>query len=354
MRRARTLVIMGVCALVFVGALVGLIVTVSSPSDASPAEPELTVQTYVVPEVMTAVYKAYGGDFSDRWVARATITNTGDTPCRDFHIEYRIPGYVETTSAEEYPLILPGQTVRDYCYPVFGPDEMAAIDSETTAELIVSYQCDGMDRPVTTTRRFDFLGHNEWVRTNIPEDERLVFHDWHDNDEFLAAFVTPKDPEVQALAKQLTVGLFTAEDDQAMEALGRIYYGLRDTPYRYITEPESYWTEEAAQHVQFPRETIAHKSGNCVDLSVLFASMLEAVGIKTYLTLSPGHCQLCIELPEEGSIIPVEATMVDDPKATLQDAMDYAYQWYEEYSAQSTFTFIDVQQAWQEGMVPTW
>lgn len=354
MRGSRSWIIVAVCALVFVGALVGMVVTVSSSSEAAPTEPQLTVKTRVVPEVMTAVYKVYGGDFSDRWVARTIITNDGETPCHDLHIEYKIPGYVETTSAEEYPLILPGQTVRDYCYPVFDPDQMAEIDSETTAELVISYQCDGMDRPVTTTKRFDFLGHNEWIQSSIPEDERLVFHDWGDNDTFLAAFVTAKDPEVQAFAKQLTGGLFTREDNGAMLALGRIYYGLRDAGYKYITEPSSYWTEEGAQHVQFPRETMAHKSGNCVDLSVLFAALLESVGVKTYLTLSPGHCQLCIELPEEGSVIPVEATMVDEPASTLQDSLSYAWDWYQKYSAENTFTFMDVEQAWQDGMVPTW
>lgn len=352
MRGSRNVIVVAVCALVFVGALVGLVVTIS-PSSA-PAEPELSVSVYVVPEFMTAVYKAYSGDYGDRWLARTVITNTGETAVRDFSIDYRIAGYGESTSTEEYSLILPGQTVRDYCYPVFDRDQMATIDSETPAELFVTYECDGMARSIATTERFDFLGHNEWVRTDLPEDECLTFQDWHDNDEFLAAFVTHKDPSVQELAKRLTGGVFTATDDGAMDALSRIYYGLRDTPFKYITEPDSYWTDGYAQHVQFPRETMAYQSGNCVDLSVLFASLLEAVGVKTYLTLSTGHCQFSIELPEEGSIIPVEATMVDKSQATLQDAFDVGYSWYEEQSAQGTYIYVDVEEAWAEGMVPTW
>ncbi|MCX6373581.1 MAG: hypothetical protein NTX16_10995 [Actinobacteria bacterium] len=343
-----------VCALVFIGALIGLVVSISPASDAALAKPGLTVDIYAVPEFMTAVYKAYGGGDGDRWLARTVITNTGETAVRDLRIQYRISGYAESTSAEEYPLILPGQTVRDYCYPVFDRDQMAAIDSETPAELLVTYECAGMSRSVATTARFDFLGHNEWVRTDLPADECLTFQDWHDNNEFLAAFVTHKDPGVQELAKRLTGGIFTATDDGAMEALSRVYYGLRDTPFKYITEPESYWTEGYAQHVQFPRETITYQSGNCVDLSVLFASLLEAVGVKTYLTLSTGHCQVSIELPEEGSIIPVEATMVDASQKTLQDAFDVGYRWYEEQSAQGTYIYVDVEEAWAEGMVPTW
>lgn len=230
---------------------------------------------------------------------------------------------------------------------------MAGIDSETPAELTVTYECDGMDRPVARSESFDLLGHNEWVRTDIPDDECLVFQDWLDNDEFLAVFVTHKEPVTQELAKHLTSGIYTATDEGVMEALSAIYYGLRDASYRYISEPESYWTDGFAQHVQLPRETIAHQGGNCVDLSVLFSALLEAVGVKTYLTLSTGHCQISVELPEEGTIIPIEATLVGVPDATLQDAFDAGYSWYEEQSAQGTYLHIDIEGAWSQGMVPS-
>jgi transglutaminase-like putative cysteine protease len=354
MRDARRLFVVALCGVVFVGALIGLVATLSASSRDRPAEPRLSVKTYVVPEFMTAVYKAYSGGDPDRWLARTVVTNTGDTPVRDLRIEYAVSGYVASTSVGEYPVVLPGQTVRDYCYPVFDGEQMAAIESETPAELLVTYECDGMDRPVTASERFDFLGHNEWVRTGLPEEQCLTFQDWHDNDEFLAVFVTHKDPATQALAKQLTGGVFTATDDGVEDALSGIYYGLRDAPFRYVTEAESYWTDGFAQHVQLPRETIAYRSGNCVDLSVLFAALLEAVGVKTYVTLSTGHCQVCVELPERGTIVPIEATMVDDSESTLQDAYDAGFAWYEEQSAQGTYIFVDVEDAWSEGMVPTW
>jgi transglutaminase-like putative cysteine protease len=350
MRSARRTVIIVASALVFAGALFGLVLTLLPVSDA--AEPRLQVETYVVPEFMTAVSKAYGGSDPDRWLARTVVKNTGDAPVRDLRIEYQVAGYTQTTSVGEYPVVLPGQTVRDYCYPVFDGEQMAAIDTETPAELSITYQCDGMDRPVTKSEAFDFLGHNEWVRTDLPEDACLTFQDWLDNDEFLAVFVTPKEPTVQELAKRLTGGIYTATDDGTLEAVSAIYYGLRDSRYRYISEPESYWTEGFAQHVQLPKETIAHQGGNCVDLSVLFAALLEAVDVKTCLILSSGHCQVSVELPEKGTLAPIEATLVDVPYATLQDAYDAGYATYEEQSPQGTYLYVDVRDAWSDGMVP--
>ncbi len=253
------------------------------------------------------------------------------------------------------PLILPGQTVRDYCYPIFNKAQMREIDAKTTAELVIDLRVPtAWTGPSSRARSTTSSSHNGWMRTDLPEDERLTFEDWHDNDEFLAAFVTPQGPKTQKLAKQLTKGTFTVSDEGAMEALSGVFYGLRDAGYAYITEPDSYWTEDPVQHVQFPSETIAHRAGNCVDLSVLFASLLEAVDVRTWLLISAGHCQVGIEMPGSGSIIPVEATLVEHKNATLQDAFDVAWEDYETNTAEGTYMFMDVRGAWQEGWVPTW
>jgi len=349
----RTWIVVGAAAVVFAGSLIGLALSVVGPPALAPADAKLSVNVYVVPEIMTAVYKAYAGQYGGRWLARTTITNTGDVPVENLQITYEIPGYCATTSVEDYPLIVPGETVRDYCWPSFDPETMAAIASKTPAEVIVSYEYDGLQHPRETSEKFSFLGHNDFIHTYLPDAECLTFEDTRDNAEMLAAFVTSRDPSVQKLAKSIAGGFATSSDDGAMEALSRIYYTLRDWPFEYVSEPVTFWSREFAQHIQFPSETIANEGGNCVDLSCLFAAMLEAVGVKTYLLLSQGHCQFAIELPESGDIIPVEETLVGST-ATLQDALDLAYQTYEEQMPEGTYMFIDVEEAWADGMVPSW
>jgi transglutaminase-like putative cysteine protease len=351
--RTRTWLVVAVAAVVFAGSVVGLAVSAAGPPEPDPSQASLSVNVYAVPEVMTAVYKAYGGQFSDRWLARTVITNTGEVPVRNFQITYKVPGYCTTTSVEDYPIILPGQTVRDYCWPAFDSKKMAAIASETPAEVIVSYTYDGLEHPRETSEKFTFLGYNDFIHTYLPDADCLTFADLHDNADMLAAFVTARDPDVQKWAKTIAGGFSTGSDDGTMEALSRIYYTLRDWPFEYVSEPLTFWSREFAQHIQFPSETIANEGGNCVDLSCLFAAMLEAVGVKTYLMLSQGHCQFAVVMPESGDIIPVEETLVGT-EATLQDAMDMAYQTYEEQMPEGTYLFIDVEEQWDEGMVPSW
>lgn len=353
MKRSRLYIVMGLCLLLVAAGAVGLALSLQGGKEPQ-GNPQVAVDIYVKPEIITAAYKAYGGDYSSMWVAKCIIKNTGDVPVENFQIEYEVGGYCASTSIEDYPIILPGQTVRDYCWPNFNPEQMATINNETPAELIVRYEYDGLERPKETSQKFAFLGKNDFTWTSLPDEDCLTWADENDNARMLAAFVTRNEPATQQLAKTLTGGVYTGTDEGAWEAIELIYNGLRDADYNYVSEAVSFWTSDFGQHVQYPKETIQYNGGNCVDLSLLFSAMLEAVGIRTFLTVSQGHVQFIAMLPESGQWIPVEETLVDADDSTLDDAIDSAYQWYEEQSSQGTFLIVDVEDAWSNGMVPSW
>lgn len=51
-------------------------------------EPQLAVDLYVRPQIITAAYKIYGDPGMTMWAARTIIKNTGKVPVRDFRISY--------------------------------------------------------------------------------------------------------------------------------------------------------------------------------------------------------------------------------------------------------------------------
>ncbi len=60
--------------------------------------------------------------------------------------------------------------------------------------------------------------------------------------------------------------------------------------YRHIVENFNYLSDPTGvEFIQSPQETIQIGGGDCEDLSILFNSLLENVGIKTYLVLSETH-----------------------------------------------------------------
>lgn len=66
-----------------------------------------------------------------------------------------------------------------------------------------------------------------------------------------------------------------------------------------------------SQYVQYPSETLAGSSGNCLEGSLVFASALEAIGMRPVLIFAPTHVLVGVySWHDSTTILPVETTMV--------------------------------------------
>ena len=67
--------------------------------------------------------------------------------------------------------------------------------------------------------------------------------------------------------------------------------------YRYVVENYDYYSDprRSGEFIQSPAETMRVKGGDCEDLTILLVSLLENLGIKTYLVLTESHayCLAC-------------------------------------------------------------
>jgi hypothetical protein len=60
--------------------------------------------------------------------------------------------------------------------------------------------------------------------------------------------------------------------------------------YRYVVEQYAYYSDPRTRdYIQPPYDTIAIRGGDCEDLSILLCSLLENLGIRTYLVLTENH-----------------------------------------------------------------
>jgi hypothetical protein len=85
----------------------------------------------------------------------------------------------------------------------------------------------------------------------------------------------------------------------------------RDVRYSNITTSAAESDTVYSQHVRLLDETINNAQANCVDGSVLFASLLRKVGIEPYLVMVPGHCYLAFALDEQGEdVVGLETTLI--------------------------------------------
>ncbi len=352
--------------IVFLGSTVGLILVLTADSGES-GETRLNVQVITRKEIVTAAYKAYGDNQQNLWAAKTLIKNVGETPVNDFRIDYKIEGYCDWTSAEVYPAILPGQTVRDYCWPNLDGAKIKELTSKTPVELTVRYSYEGLSQPIQDQEKIYLLGRNDFVFTDLEEEDILTFTDAFDNYPIIAAFVTPNEESVKSVANYMAGGLETGmNDDDVYTALIRCFDGMRELGVKYIQEPLSYWSERTAQYVQYPAETLSRASGTCLDLAICMAALMEAVGIRSYVALIPGHAIPVIELPNSGELYAIESTFIDrdytlshfpgetSPEVTAEECIDIAAYEINAAMEDGSYILIDIERSWEQGVMPIW
>ena len=183
--------------------------------------------------------------------------------------------------------------------------------------------------------------HGETIALSRTESVRVYHRNamtWED-DRRAAAFVTAKDPTVLRMAKAIN----SAVRDNPSPAASlnfRLALGLFEEMglygMRYAVSPGGSYAESsvnrfAVDFLQFPRQTIEYKGGDCSDISILYAALLEALGIETAFITVPGHIFLAFDCgmgPDEAAStfshaedlvimggkvwVPVEITLVKD------------------------------------------
>ena len=146
--------------------------------------------------------------------------------------------------------------------------------------------------------------------------------DWSAGMAQAAAFVTPRDPAVDELARRagrLALALegnpfgnrnvaFAAAMTDALAELGVAYVPDPTNPFAAISS-----TPHAVDTIHYPHQTLERLSGDCDDTTVLVASLLGNVGVNTRFVDVPGHIFLLFDtgLHERNrSALGADSTMV--------------------------------------------
>ena len=130
----------------------------------------------------------------------------------------------------------------------------------------------------------------------------LAFDQWHGLSiypELLAAFVTPNHPEVARIIARATEFLGNWTGDTSMDGYqsqdpnrvlsqaAAIFAAIKEQAIAYCVAAASF--EEMGQRVRLCDKVLQLKLGNCLELTLLYASCLEAVGLHPLLVHTPGH-----------------------------------------------------------------
>ena len=125
----------------------------------------------------------------------------------------------------------------------------------------------------------------------------------------LASFVLPNHPAIQkiivkagALLKEISrSSAFTeyqsGNTNEVRKQVAAVYGALHAENLVYRAMPASY--EEVGQRITLPDQVLQSKLGNCIELTILFASVLESIGINSGIILQQGHAYLAVWLVDD-------------------------------------------------------
>lgn len=130
----------------------------------------------------------------------------------------------------------------------------------------------------------------------------LTFNEWHGYliyPELLVSFVTPNNPAIGRIVSRAVVFLEEWTDDPSLDGYqslnsnrvlaqaAAIYKALEEQNIVYAVPPASF--ETIGQKVRLCDEVLSQKLGTCLDLTLLYASCLESIGLHPLLILQRGH-----------------------------------------------------------------
>lgn len=142
----------------------------------------------------------------------------------------------------------------------------------------------------------------ELIAETCTEVTVLAFDQWHGYGrypELLTAFVTPNHPALVKILGRAAELLKSWTGDPSMDAYqtkdpnrvlkqaGAIFSAIKEENIIYSEPPASF--ENSGQRVRFCDAVISQKFGTCLDLTLLYCSCLEAVGLSPIMVLTEGH-----------------------------------------------------------------
>jgi hypothetical protein len=115
---------------------------------------------------------------------------------------------------------------------------------------------------------------------------------------YYGAWVTPHADTVQErirraveLAPDRRMLGYQGDPDLVTGQVAALYQALRETEIVYVNSVIDYGASAGmtTQRTRLPRESIAMRSANCIDGTVLLASLMEGVSLNPAIVLVPGH-----------------------------------------------------------------
>ena len=222
------------------------------------------------------------------------LTNIGEDDLLDISVSIGGP-FVQEQQSALYSRIDRGSTVRINDVAVLPKVDALLELSERVISSFTVQVHRGDEVLLSKEYELELMAFDQWLGTQIVP-------------QCLASFVVPNQPAISqmvvkasALLKQMTgasafVEYQDGDPNTVVAQVSAIFAALHQEGIIYRAVPASY--ERIGQRITLSDQVLETHQGNCIELTLLMASVLEAVGIYSGVVLMRGHAFLGVWLSE--------------------------------------------------------
>ena len=299
------------------------------------------------------IYPVFRTYYAAHPLGTIVLRNGLDKPITGIKVTFQIKEFMSDPTDCPAPAQLgPGKSTPVDLFGLFLPTILQTTEkTKAQAKIDVEYTLNGQVQHQSIVQVIPVLDRNATT--------------WADNRR-AAAFVTAKDPAVLIFSKNvnsMVKGKVRGAVNPNLLTAIAFFEALQLYGLTYSLDPVPTLTtsKQVADYIQFPRQTLQYKGGKCSDFSVLYAALLESVGIETAFITIPGHIFMAFSTgldPAEArktfsradelviragkSWIPVEVT---ESAGFLKAWQDGAKEWRENLSREQA-DFYPIHEAW--------
>ncbi len=296
--------------------------------------------------------------YDENPVGKITLHNWERDPMEDIKLTFFVKQYMDNPKPSEMPArIEPGEEKEVDFYGLFTNKLLEISEGSKVSTLItLSYTLKGKEKTIEHIETMRVHGRN--------------FMTW-DDDRKASSFVTAKDATVLRFAKNIA-GIIRGRGSRAINQNMQVAMGMHEAlslyGMKYVIDPTTPYAEfsrdtAAIDFLQFPKQSLEFKAGDCDDLSILYCALLEAVGVETAFITVPGHIFMAFSLDmdpdaarksflrpddlifeHDKSWIPIEVTEVE---GGFLNAWQAAAKQWREHRSRDQAGFYSIHQSWQ-------
>ncbi len=214
--------------------------------------------------IVSDIYPAFHQFYSTYPLAMVSVQNTAGFPI-EVNVRSRVRPYSSRMHESGFRRLKRGETKEIPVTAIFDPG-ISNVESREPAVLEIEVE----GRANTTLRKA--ISEQVTVHTR---------NSWNGEVDKLSFFIASGDPQIVTMSREMTRDLpnDSLEGLSNLRAAEAVFNSLGSMDLRYQSDPNVPFYQD--DRVQFPEETIRLGGGDCDDLVILYASLLESLGIRT-------------------------------------------------------------------------